>query len=309
MGDINMFDNRDDLGDLRSSVERITYQWFGFRGPWHGIADEKLVETELPTPLRWLYGFAGEWPSDNNWQSIFAYQDVLLPFEVLFSHDSKLVFVAENQDVWHAGTLSRGDDPPVWVRTNERNATWRTLCDSLTQFLVTFCLHEIVFGSRYRAHADHILDRFDKMGCHISPLWLNGPYVNMLDGDACRPISFHLVDGRYLVMDNSWCGTSSDEPWVRFPDLFKLPNEHGRGIDPFAPIPDQVSVPDFIRKSHLEKLIRRHESQAEYHHVMIAKYTHMLDLRSMVEPGDRGNQSDVESFQKEAGRTSTEKSP
>jgi len=95
-----MFDKRDDRKHLRSCVEQITRQWFGYRGPWHSIAEKKLAETRLPKPLLWLYGFAGEWPSDNWWETVFAYQDMLLPFEALFSHDGKLVFVSENQGVW-----------------------------------------------------------------------------------------------------------------------------------------------------------------------------------------------------------------
>ena len=271
-----MFDNRDDPAYLRSCVEQITRQWFGYRVPWYGIAEEKLAETRLPTPLRWLYAFAGEWPSDNSWETVFAYQDILLPFEMLFAQDGKLVFVSENQGVWHVGTLPHGDDPPVWVRENEDGAPWQKLCDSLTEFLVTFCLHEIVFGARYRTYVDNILDRFDQLECHISPLW-HGSYVHLFDGKVSRPISFHMVDGRFLVMDNGWCGTSVDEPWVKFPDLFKIPDEPSRGFNAFGPMPEHLAIPDFIRKSHLENLIRRHEAQAEYHQEMIAKYTRMLD--------------------------------
>jgi len=111
------------------------------------------------------------------------------------------------------------------VRENEDDAPWHKLCDSLTDFLVTFCLHEIVFGARHLAHAENILDKFDQLDCQISPLWLDAPYVYLFEGKVSRPISFHMVDGRLLIMDNSWCGTSMDEPWVRFPELFEIPDE------------------------------------------------------------------------------------
>lgn len=271
-----MFDKANGLEHLRTSVQTITKQWFEHRGPWLGISEEKIAQTKLPEPLRWIYRFAGEWPSDNWWETVFAYQDMLLPFESLSIKDGKLVFVVENQGCWDVGTDTSGEDPPVWVRENEDHAPWQKLCDSLTEFLVTFCLHEVVFGSRYRTHVENILGRFEKLGCHISPLWLDAPYVYLFDDIVSRPISFHMVDGRFLVMDNAWCGTSVDEPWRQFPELFKVPEEQPRSIEGHLPFPADIEIPDFVRKSHIQNLIRRHQRQADYHQGMISKYEQML---------------------------------
>lgn len=272
-----MFDKRDDPEYLHTCVETITRQWFGHRCPWYGISEEKLAATRLPKPLRRLYSFAGEWPTGNNWESIYAYQDMLLPFETLFSREGKVVFVSENQGVWQAGTLPYGDDPPVWFRVNKQDEPWRKLCDSLTEFLITFCLHEIVFGARHVTCADKILDRFDQIECHISPLWIDGPYVSMVDDIAPTSISFHLVDGQYLVMNNSWCGTSIAEPWLQNPDFFTDADDRGHTFDANYPLPDHPAIPDFIQKNQLNNLIHRHEEQAAYHHEMIEKYTQMID--------------------------------
>ena len=272
-----MFDDRTNLEGLQTSVERITRQWFQHRGPWMGISEEKLSQTKLPDPLRWLYGFAGEWPSDNWWETVFAYQDMLLPFECLEVKEGKLVFVSENQGVWHVGTLTEGVDPPVWVQENEPGAPWQKLGDSLTEFLVTFCLHEIVFGAHHRVHVEGTLDQFADRGCHISPLWLDAPYVSLFNDHVSRPISFHLVDGRYLVMDNAWCGTWVDEPWTKFPDLFSQPDDAPGKIKGHEPLPEDMQIPDFVRKVHLQNLIRRHQQQAEYHQEMIVKYEQMVE--------------------------------
>ncbi|MCM2370698.1 hypothetical protein [Aporhodopirellula aestuarii] len=272
-----MLDDRTDLDGLRSGIEKITEQWFGHRGPWMGISAEKLSGTRMPDPLKWIYHFAGEWPSSSWWESVFAYQDRLLPFESLEVCEGKLVFVIENQGCWMIGTLTEGSDPPVWVRENEDGAPWRKLGDSLTEFLVTFCLHEIVFGARYRTHVDNILDRFRELGCHVSPLWINSPYVYLFDDQATRPISFHMVDGKFLVMDDGWCGTSVETPWERFPDLFQKPDESPRRIQGHEPFPDDMDIPDFVRKSHIETLIRRHQMQADYHQDMILKYSLMIE--------------------------------
>ena len=236
-----MFDRRDDPAYLRSCLETMVDKWCGHRLPWFGIDADKLAETRLPEPLHWLYSYAGEWPSANWWESLFANQDILLPFESLQMEDGKLVFVWECQGVWWVGTLPEGDDPPVWVRDEDH--PWQKLCDSLTEFLVTFCLHEIVFGLPHRTTSENILDRFDREDCHISPLWLNGPYVGDCRGEVCDPTSFHIVDAQFLVMDNYWCATMAEEPWERFPDLFKVPDESPRKLDGNLPFPDDVPVP------------------------------------------------------------------
>ena len=267
-----MFDRRDDPASLLTSLERMTRTWFWTAGEAYGIDEQKLAATRLPTPLRWLYGFAGEWRSDNNWESLFAFQDVLLPFECLSLEHGKLVFVVENQAVWRAGTLPDGDDPPVWIQVPDE--PWQKLCDSLTHFLLTFCLHEMVLGSRYIGSGDNLVETFSNAGCHISPIWLDGPYVKTWDDDLQRPMSFHMVDGRFLVMENHWCGTFQDEPWNKFPILFQEPEP-----EPATQVPllDNLSVPASIRRTHLQGLIARHENYARYHQEMAEKYALRLN--------------------------------
>ncbi len=78
-------------------------------------------------------------------------------------------------------------------------------------------------------------------------------------------------------MDNGWCGTSVEEPWKIFPDLFKVPDEPPRTVQGHLPMPDDLEIPNFVRKSHIQNLIRRHQRQAEYHHEMISKYERMVE--------------------------------
>ncbi|MBM4076718.1 MAG: hypothetical protein FJ267_13900 [Planctomycetes bacterium] len=273
-----MFDNHKDSDSLRACLETFASHWIGHRQPWYGIADEKLATTRLPKPLQWLYGFAGEWPSGNYWESVFAYQDRLLPFEALFTRDEKLVFVSENQGVWIVGTLPEGNDPPVWVRMNEESETWHLLCDSLMEFLVSFCLHEIVFAAPYVGHLENVLDHFSDRGCHISPLWLNGSYVGMDESIQRRSISFHIVDGTYLVMDNDTVGTRIANPWERFPDVFRMPAVSEETVSRSSvPMEFREDIPSFIRKKHLESLIEKHKRQADYHLEKCRRYEQMMN--------------------------------
>ena len=56
-----MFDRTDDPEYLQTRLEAFIDRWHGERKSWFGVAQEKLQQTQLPKPLAWLYGFAGEW--------------------------------------------------------------------------------------------------------------------------------------------------------------------------------------------------------------------------------------------------------
>ena len=56
-----MFDIKSDPLYLQTRLEAFIEHRHGDRRPWFGIDPEKLEKTRLPQPLRWLYGYAGEW--------------------------------------------------------------------------------------------------------------------------------------------------------------------------------------------------------------------------------------------------------
>ena len=275
-----MFDRSDDPVYLQSRLEAFIDRWHGYRKPWFGIAAEKIEHTQLPQPLAWLYGYAGEWQGRYYWDSLLGNQDLLLPIEELSIRDGKLVFVNENQGVWNVGTDSAGEDPRVWARID--GGPWQLLDDSLTRFLVTFVLHETVFGCQHLGSAENAIDKLTGAGMHVSALWLNHPYPAFLDGNPGRPVTFHVANGTHLVMDNYWCATNDESPWLALPSLFRpkeKPTNAGR-LDPYEPIPDHVQLPSFIRQSHLESAIRKHEAEAEYHQQRCTLYRAMLaDMR------------------------------
>jgi hypothetical protein len=271
-----MFDRPDDHHYLQARLEAFITHWHGWRSPWFGIAAEKIEQTQLPQPLAWLYGFAGEWHGRYYWDKLLGNQDCLISFEDLAVRNGKLVFVSENQAVWQVGTESAGEDPPVWACFD--NGPWQPLDASLTQFLVTFVLHETVLGCQHVGKAHDALERLTAAGMHLSPLWLDHPYPSLIDGSASRPLSFHVANGTHLVMNNHWCATNAESPWVALPSIFK-PKEKQKssgGLDPYEPIPDHIQLPSFIRRSHLENAIRLHEAEAEYHEQRCKLYRKMM---------------------------------
>jgi hypothetical protein len=263
-----MFDRPDDPTYLQQRLETFIEEWHEHRRPWYGIDAEKIRRVRLPQPLKWLYGFAGEWPGKGWWDILLGNQDLLLSFEHLSIRDDKLVFVAENQGVWEVATEPEGDDPPVWV--SDEGGPWVKLDDSLSRFLVTFTLHETAFGCEHRACSEGILNTLQEAGMHVAPLWLDKPY-------PLRPLSFHVASGTYLVLDDFWCATNEPDPWKRLPSLFKPP-ESGNPprIDRYAPIPGHIRVPAVFRRQHLEILIRKHEEAVEHHRSRCDLYRSLL---------------------------------
>jgi hypothetical protein len=257
-----MFDDRNDPEHLLSSLQFILQQFRGpFRG-WHGIAPEKLAQSALPGPLRRLYSFAGNCPGDNPWASAFSNQDNLCPFELIRFENERLVFAWENQGVWCCGTLAEGKDPPVWVRFDE--PAWIPLCDSLAQFLVTFCLQELVFGSSFLGHMENVSAVCERHGKSVMALWLNGPFPSPFNDGPVRQRSFHLVDGRTLIMDNHWCGTNDEELARELPELLK-PQSEPEVRQSSVPIWENPELPSTVKRLHLQSLAMVEDEQAKFH--------------------------------------------
>ena len=260
-----MFDNRSEPLHLQSRLEAFIEHWHGDRRPWYGIDPEKLSQTRLPQPLRWLYGFAGEWAGRTYWETLLGSQDHLVTFEGLSLVDGKLVFAYENQGVWRVATEPEGEDPPVWVSFED--GPWRELEESLSVFLVTFVLHETVFSCTHRESADGMLDRLRVAGMQVVPLWLKAAYPGFDYDSPRRLLSFHAANEKTLVMDDSRCGTNMERPREVLPDVFDRDDQQteSTALDPYAAIPNHLEVPSFVRRSHLEQAITRHEEGMEFH--------------------------------------------
>jgi hypothetical protein len=257
-----MFDNRSDPEHLLSSLHFLLGQVRGPFRAWHGIDPDKLAQSALPDPLRRLYSFAGNCPGDNPWASAFSNQDHLCPFELLRFENDRLVFAWENQGVWCCGTLAHGKDPAVWVRFDQPE--WLPLCDSLAQFLVTLCLQELVFGSSFLGHADNACALSKSHGKHVSPLWLNGPFPSPFEDGPMRERSFHLVDGRMLIIDNDWCGTNDEELASQLPELLK-PQREPEVRRSSVPLWENPELPSTVKRLHLQSLAMLEEEQARFH--------------------------------------------
>ncbi len=213
-----MFDNRNDPKHLLDSLHRFMQQWYRGEKPWYGIAREKLDAAQLPEPLWHLYSFAGDWPGNNFLLTAFGYRNYLIAFELLTTVRGKLLFAIESDGGPHFGTDFSGQDPSVWI--SQSDGPWELLCESLAQFIVTFCLREAAHGGRHKTGHEDILGFAKSANLHVSPVWLEGPY-------AGRPSSTYFIESELLVLvdepdapDWQWGSTQYDKFAERFPELF-----------------------------------------------------------------------------------------
>lgn len=204
---------------LMDELEKFIVFWLGPRREEHGEPQSKLDALRLPKPLRRLYSFAGRWqqqhPQAYEQIGVFSCEDGLRQLEHLeWSDDGKLIFLDENQAVWTCATLTDGDDPPVWVEDvfeEYEQGKWGLVTESLSRFLVTFCLRGMLYGSKYCLHDKAFERLWDASSDERTSLWLDGDYTY-----SARTCSFYLIGSDILVLDERGSRT------------FATKTEHGR---------------------------------------------------------------------------------
>ena len=108
--------------------------------------------------------------------------------------------------------MPEGDDPPVWVEDvfdRQRQDKWGLVTESLSQFLVTFCLRELLFGSKLTLMDKGLEQLFESSKAEAIPLWTEGAYPYWDE-----KFSFYLLNGPVLVGDlggGIWFGANHEE--------------------------------------------------------------------------------------------------
>jgi hypothetical protein len=211
------------INDDKNSIENLKFfieKWAGDALLEYGLSEDE-VPNYLPNPLREVYLFAGNWvqqrENDNkNFMQgkqprIFQEQDCLLGIENLKRKNGRITFLIENQGTWTCEVDENNDESPVYCDSLEVYDSYleghQIICKSLSHFLVTFCLQELVMGSKYvgiiEAESEEELVKSD-----LQALWLNGFYVFK------EPThSFYICDNRLLIMKvygEFWCACNEE---------------------------------------------------------------------------------------------------
>jgi hypothetical protein len=188
--------------------------------PNHGIA-ASTIPTFIPPPLREIYKTTGNWPVPNaeqwrppTWHSgLFGTQDRLLPLDQLVVKGNRFTFIHENQGVWTCETFINEADPPVFSDASsfdDSEEGMREVCPYLSHFLSTFCLHELLFGSKNLFCVDSEPGNPRELVTRdIEPLWLDGMYAY-----SGAKYSFFLCDRNVMIMHAPWGPPS--EYWLAY---------------------------------------------------------------------------------------------
>lgn len=207
---------KDDINSIEN-LKLFIEKWAGKQLPKYGLSQEEVPEF-LPKPLREIYLFAGNWPNiredyehdpmGRKQPYIFQNQDILMGVENLERENGRISFLMENQSNWTCEVEENNDDSPVYsdaaVVWDENASGHEIVCKSLSHFLVTFCLQELVYSSKYVGTINDKSKR-ELILKNAEPIWLNGIYV---DKEPDR--SFHIFDNKILIMDGYWYGCNDE---------------------------------------------------------------------------------------------------
>lgn len=210
------------IHDPIPTLLEIIARWVPDLTEEHCVAQRQIPEF-IPPALRDVYGLAGNYPVPfrEQWRSprwihgLFGTQDQLLPIDQLELNGNRFCFIHENQGVWCCETLANEVDPPVYSDSTayehgDPERTMREVCSSLSHFLTTYCLQEIVFGSRHLLCVDSPVGApVELVRGQLANVWINGWYVYE------RPThSFYLCDGSLFLMETGgdyWLAYNDDD--------------------------------------------------------------------------------------------------
>ena len=213
---------------LMDELERFLIFWLG---PWkaeYGEPESALSTQRLPDPLRRLYGFAGRWTREDaetqqtNW--VLNTGEGFRRLENLErTRFGTLFFGDECEQNWSCATRTKGADPPAWVkdRCGADLFCWRRLGRSLSRFLVTLCLRQLVGGSRLMLFDASLTQWFLASAETAVPIMIGGPFPYYERG-----ASFYLLDGSVLAADFDQDGialAANDEKGVALLETHRSP--------------------------------------------------------------------------------------
>ncbi|WP_433606163.1 hypothetical protein [Prescottella agglutinans] len=162
--------------------------WYGGRSAGYGCPDADLPAS-LPSALRDLYAFAGQWPCRDPEEHlpaspmIFQHQDVLVRAADLSASGGTIDFLSENQDSWTCRVAASADSSAVfsnahWMWDDVDMDDYVELAPTLEHFLTSFVLQETVMGCRNLVVADdEAAPAVSGLTDRATPLWLHGWYV------------------------------------------------------------------------------------------------------------------------------------
>ncbi|MDO3410872.1 hypothetical protein QWJ34_13955 [Saccharibacillus sp. CPCC 101409] len=210
------------IPDNEQTIERLKAficKWAGPAKPEYGLKPRE-IPADLPAALQELYRFAGNWPNPAYENSpyppamrprLFEAQDIWMGAGELRREADRITFLLENQGSWSCQVDANREDSPVYSDAarlwDDRLEEPEIVCPSLSHFMTTFCLQELVFGSLHFGKLEGSLDPAVFRDT-LHPIWLDGYYVFKEPSH-----SFYLCGNDLLIMDyysDVWYGCLDD---------------------------------------------------------------------------------------------------
>lgn len=209
-----MLEFKDDPQKLIVALEEFLSVYYADRQLEYQRELDEILSGNIPKPLKYLYPFIEKYFGKHG---NLCKQDSLRINSVKKTYGGKTLIVSENSGCWHCFTETEGEDPPVWTEDygwKDDFPKWKLVNNSLSQFLVTFCLREALFNSVYsyriKKKMKNVLSEFKKQKYETVLLW-QGKYFPVEDYVMPQTDYFYLIEDSILVWDmwnSSWCGTN-----------------------------------------------------------------------------------------------------
>jgi len=209
-----MLEFKDNPKKLMRELDRFLSIYYGDLQLEYKPDLDELASWKIPQPLKDLYTFAGKYPGK---YGIFDTQDSLKINSGEDTYGGKVLIVDENQGCWSCYTETEGNDPPVWTEHygwKKDSPKWKLVNNSLSQFLVTFCLREALYAStyhfRFEEKIEDTVSKIRKQEYEVILLW-QGIYYPVEDHVMSESNSFYLIEDSILVQDmwnSALCGTN-----------------------------------------------------------------------------------------------------
>lgn len=205
-----MLEFKDDPQKLMAALEEFLSVYYADRKIEYRRDINEIESWNIPEPLKYLYSFIEKYLGQ---RANFCKQDGLYINSGKKTYEGKILIVGENQGCWHCYTDTEGEDPPVWTEDylKEHHSKLTVTNSSLSQFLTTFCLREILLSSIYcynlKVKIDNAVAEMKKQGYETVLLW-QGKYRQREYDVVPQLDSFYLVEDSILLGDSCWCGTN-----------------------------------------------------------------------------------------------------
>ena len=207
---------KDNPQKLMAALNRFLSNYYGKLQKKKQRDPKEISAWKIPNFLKYFYSFA------EKYSSIVDPQSGLLINKGDNVHHKRL-FIGEFL-YWRTfttiSTQVAGDDPPVWISQSkeyESQYVDKLVCNSLSQFITTFCLEQTVFESVYcynfaqikaEIKLSDLLSAIARQDYQIDLLWETINFWDIVHDKTLRTQSFYSVEDAILICSNDLCGTN-----------------------------------------------------------------------------------------------------